>query len=39
MNINENDVDFMMMETNFVNGRANMSGNLLRLRLMEPIGE
>ena len=27
MNINENDVDFMMMETNFVNGRANMSGN------------
>jgi len=27
MNINETDVDYMMMETNFVNGRANMSGN------------
>lgn len=27
MNINEHDVDFMMMETNCVNGRANMSGN------------
>lgn len=27
MNINERDVDFMLMETNYVNGRANMSGN------------
>jgi leucine dehydrogenase len=27
MNINEKDVDYMMMETQHVNGRANMSGN------------
>jgi leucine dehydrogenase len=27
MNINERDVDYMMMETDFVNGRADMSGN------------
>lgn len=27
MNINENDVDFMLMETDYVNGRSNMSGN------------
>ena len=27
MNISEKDVDYMMMETNFVNGRADMSGN------------
>lgn len=27
MNISEFDVDYMMMETDYVNGRANMSGN------------
>ncbi|MGD9605041.1 MAG: Leu/Phe/Val dehydrogenase [Bacilli bacterium] len=27
MNINEYDVDYLMMETNYVNGRADMSGN------------
>ncbi|MGD9886483.1 MAG: Leu/Phe/Val dehydrogenase [Bacilli bacterium] len=27
MNINEFDVDYLMMETNYVNGRADMSGN------------
>jgi leucine dehydrogenase len=27
MNINENDIDFMLMESDYINGRANMSGN------------
>jgi leucine dehydrogenase len=27
MNIDEHDVDYMLMESNYINGRANMSGN------------